>query len=290
MATITVFTPTYNRAYCLHRCYNSLLRQTSQDFEWLIIDDGSTDNTRELIQKWKDEAKIVIHYIYKNNGGMHSGYNVAYNCIYTELAMCIDSDDYLLDNSIQRILETWKSKKRENVAGIMGLDITSDGEIIGTKLPEVEYIKVYDFYYRYKGRGDKKQIYRPELMREFLSPEFKGEKLFPTCYKYYQVDLNYDMIVLNEPLCVVEYMQDGFTSNIMQSYKKNLNSYIFYRRFILSYPYATKKHKFQFAIHYVAECMLNREKHWLSKVESKPLVVLAIPFGLILYLYINIKT
>src|SRR5699024_6228427 len=102
---------------------------------------------------------------------------------------------------------------------------------IGKPLPNLKRIKIYDYYNRLKGRGDKKMIYRPEIMRKFKSPEFKGEKLFPTAYKYFNVDLNYDMLVLNEPLCVVEYMPDGFTKNIIKHYKKNLNSYIYYRRF-----------------------------------------------------------
>lgn len=290
MATITVFTPSYNRAYCLDRCYNSLLRQTNKDFEWLIIDDGSTDNTKGLVEEWQKEKKIKIRYIYKENGGMHTGYNVAYKNIYTELAVCVDSDDYLTDDAIEKIITIWNKKKNDRTAGIMGLDITPSGEIIGNRMPDVETIKVYDYYYRYGGRGDKKQVYRPELIRDFISPEFKGEKLFPTCFKYYQVDLNYDMIVLNEPLCVVEYMPDGYTNNILKSYKNNLNSYIFYRRFILSYPNATLKHRFRFAIHYVAECILNHEKGWLKKVDHKIIVISAIPFGVLLALYINIRT
>ena len=290
MVTLTVFTPTYNRAYCLDRCYKSLLRQTSSDFQWLIIDDGSTDNTKEIVDIWKAEGKIPIQYIYKENGGMHTGYNVAYNSIFTELAMCVDSDDYLTDDAVEKILKIWKEKKNEKTAGIMGLDIDNTGKIIGTELPNIEYMKVYDFYYRYKGKGYKKQVYRPELMRKFVSPEFSGERLFPTCYKYYQVDLDYDMIVLNEPLCVVEYMPDGFTSNILKSYKNNLNSYIFYRRFILEYPNATLTHKFRFAVHYVAECLLNHERKWLASVSSKGIVIAAIPCGILLYLYIQVKT
>ena len=95
MPTLTVFTLSYNRAYCLNKCYASLLRQTCTDFEWLVVDDGSTDNTRELVQGWIQAAQIPIRYIYKKNGGMHTGYNTAYDNIYTELCVSIDSDDYM---------------------------------------------------------------------------------------------------------------------------------------------------------------------------------------------------
>ena len=99
MATLTVFTPTFNRAYCLHLCYESLLRQTCTDFEWLVVDDGSTDNTRALVNGWIQDGKISVRYIYKENGGMHTGYNTAYDNIDTELAVCIDSDDYMPDDA-----------------------------------------------------------------------------------------------------------------------------------------------------------------------------------------------
>lgn len=290
MKTLTVFTPTYNRAYTLNKCYESLLRQTSDDFEWLVIDDGSTDNTKELVDMWVKDNKMPIRYIYKKNGGMHSGYNTAYENIFTELAVCIDSDDYMTDDAVEKIVSFWKNNKSEEYAGIVALDITKDGKVIGDRLPEIKSIKVYDFYYRYKLKGDKKMVYRPELIRPFRSPEYEGERLFPTCYKYYSVDLNYDMLVLNQPLCIVEYMNDGFTNNIMSHYKPNLNSYIFYRKFIMTYPNATLKHKFMFAVHYVAECIMARRKRWLKESPKKFMTVVAIPFGIALYFYINIKT
>ena len=128
---ITVFTPTYNRAYCLYKCYESMKRQTSKDFEWLIIDDGSSDRTGELVKGWiKEENSFPIRYIYKKNGGMHTAYNVAYENIDTELAMNIDSDDYLTDTAIEDILNFWKKNKKENVGGIYALDQYENGEII----------------------------------------------------------------------------------------------------------------------------------------------------------------
>lgn len=290
MPLLTVFTPTYNRAYCLHKCYESLQRQTSKDFEWLIIDDGSTDNTKELVKGWQEEGLVPISYIYKENGGMHSGYNTAYDNIFTELAVCIDSDDYMTDDAVEQIVNFWKENRAPQYAGIVGLNITENGNVLGKRLPEMKSIKVYDYYNRYHGSGDKKMVYRPELIRPYRSPEFKGERLFPTCYKYFMVDLEYDMLVYNKPLCVVEYMPDGFTSNIMSHYKKNLNSYIFYRKFILTYPNATLAHKFRFAIHYVAECMLNQEKHWFLNAPKKHIVLPAIIPGIALYYYLLLRT
>lgn len=290
MKTLTVFTLTYNRAYCLDKCYNSLLRQTNDDFEWFVIDDGSTDNTKELVRSWQKECtKFKISYYYKPNGGMHSGYNVAYKLINTELAMSIDSDDYLPDNAVELIVKFWDRNKTADVAGIVGLDIDVQGRIIGTALPKVKKIKIYDFYNRFNGKGDKKMIYRTELMRTIQAPEFPGERLFPTCYRYFLLDLKYDMLVLNKPLCIVDYADDGFTKNIIKHYKTNLNSYIYYRKFIMTYPNATLKHKYRFCIHYVAECMLKHEKGWFRNSPQKILTLLAIPFGIPLYFYIQKK-
>ena len=289
MPTLTVFTLTYNRAYCLSRCYESLLRQTNKDFEWLVVDDGSTDNTKELVESWMQEKKIDIRYIYKKNGGMHTGYNTAYDNIFTELAISIDSDDYMTDDAVEKILTFWEKNKAPQYAGIVGLDVFPNGEVIGTELPDQKSCKIYDLYNRLGGKGDKKQIYRPELIRPFKSPEYEGEKLFPTCYKYFMVDLDYEMLILNEPLCVVEYMPDGFTKNIIKSYKNNLNNYIFYRKFIMSYPNATKKHQYRFAIHYVAECLLAKRKHIIKESPKKGMTLLAFPFGIMLYVYLKIR-
>ena len=98
---ITVFTPAYNRAHTLPRTYESLKRQNNKNFIWLIIDDGSIDNTQELVDQWiKEDNDFIIQYIYKENGGMHTAHNVAYQNITTELNVCIDSDDCLADNAI----------------------------------------------------------------------------------------------------------------------------------------------------------------------------------------------
>ena len=289
MPTLTVFTLTYNRAYCLSKCYESLLRQTCKDFEWLVVDDGSTDNTKELVESWKNENRITIRYIYKSNGGMHTGYNTAYDNIFTELAVSIDSDDYMTDDAVEKIVSFWSLHKAPQYAGIVGLDITENGKVIGTELPNCKSVRIYDLYNRLGVTGDKKQVYRPEVIRPFRSPEFTGEKLFPTCYKYFMVDLNYEMLVLNEPLCVVEYMPDGFTKNIIKTYKNNLNNYIYYRKFIMSYPNATKKHRFRFAIHYVAECLLAKKKCIIKDSPKKVMTLLAFPFGVVLYVYLKVK-
>ena len=105
--TLTIFTPTYNRAYTLHLCYESLKRQTSKDFVWLIVDDGSTDNTKEVVENWISENEVSIRYHYQDNQGMHGAHNTAYELIDTELNVCIDSDDYMPDDAVEKIVLFW---------------------------------------------------------------------------------------------------------------------------------------------------------------------------------------
>ena len=115
---LTVFTPAYNRAYTLYKCYESLTRQTNKDFKWMIIDDGSTDNTSDLVAKWKEESDFEIIYIYKQNGGMHTAHNTAYENIDTELNVCIDSDDYLTDDAVEIIVTEWEKIRSKKLAGL----------------------------------------------------------------------------------------------------------------------------------------------------------------------------
>ena len=108
MAFLTVFTPTYNRAHTLPRTYQSLCRQECKDFVWLVVDDGSTDGTADLVRSWQQEANgFEIRYLYKENGGMHTAHNAAYEVIDTELNVCIDSDDCLADGAVKKILDKW---------------------------------------------------------------------------------------------------------------------------------------------------------------------------------------
>ena len=101
--TLTIFTPVYNRAHTIRRTYESLCRQTCKDFEWLVIDDGSTDNTCHLVEGWKAEGLIPIRYVYQENQGMHGAHNTAYKNINTELNTCIDSDEWSPYDSLDKI-------------------------------------------------------------------------------------------------------------------------------------------------------------------------------------------
>ena len=164
---LTIFTPTFNRAHTLPRTYKSLQNQDCKGFIWLIIDDGSYDNTKELVNQWiKEEKEFEIRYIYKENGGMHSAHNAAYRNIETVLNTCIDSDDELSDGAVSKILGKWNEIKDQDYAGIVALDADMDtGKVIGSGFPEG--IKEIG-YYEIAGSGDKKLIYRTEIINKYL--------------------------------------------------------------------------------------------------------------------------
>ena len=264
MPTLTVFTPTYNRAYTLHKCYESLKAQTNQHFKWLIIDDGSNDNTRELVDSWILEGVLNITYHHQENQGMHGAHNTAYELIDTELNVCIDSDDYMPDDAVEKIIKFWNENKRYNLAGIIALDAYTDGTIIGKKFPEnIKETTLFEVNNIHKIPGDKKLVYRTELTKEYPYPLFKGEKYVGLAYKYYKIDEKYKLATLNEVLCIVEYLEDGSSMNMLNQYRKNPKGFAFYRIENIKNSRASFKFKFKESIHYVASSLISKNKRFL---------------------------
>lgn len=287
MKTLTVFTPSYNRAYTLHKCYESLLRQTSKDFTWVIIDDGSSDNTKELVDSWINENKLEINYIYQENQGMHGAHNTAYKNIKTELNVCIDSDDYMPDDAVKKIISFWNKNKRSDLAGIMALDAYTDGKVIGDKFPnELKESTYFDIYNKYGLKGDKKLIYRSELTIQYPYPIFEGEKYVSLAYKYAKLDSKYKLALMNEVVCNVEYMEDGSSLNMLKQYRRNPKGFAFIRIDNMKNPKASLKFKFKECIHYVSSSFISKNKNYLKETPCKILTVLAIPAGYVLYRHI----
>jgi glycosyltransferase involved in cell wall biosynthesis len=286
--TLTVFTPTFNRAYCLDQLYQSLVRQTSGDFLWLVIDDGSTDNTRELVQQWQNAQQITIRYIYKENQGMHSAHNVAYDEIDTELNMCIDSDDFVPDDAVAKIIAFWQNNKKPDWAGLLGLDAFKDGKIVGTPFPSfLTECKYSELKSKYNVVGDKKFVYATEIIKKYPPyPIFDGEKFVPLGYKYMLIDQDYNLGVMHDVLCIVEYMPDGSSKNIFKSYRRNPKGFAHERTVRMVYA-PTFKERFFNAAHYVSSALFTKNYRFLGQSTNKPITLLAIPLGILLHLYIR---
>lgn len=292
MKTLTVFTPTYNRAYCLDQVYQSLIKQTHSDFCWLIIDDGSSDNTKELVSHWIEEKRIEIHYHYQENQGMHGGHNAAYRLIETPINVCIDSDDYMPNDAVGKILNAYQIIKDDSkFAGLVGLDADKDGNIIGTKIPEtITKTTLYDLYNTHGASGDKKLVYKTEVVKQYPAyPIFNGERFVPLGYLYQLIDQDYFLLPQNEVYCIVEYMPDGSSMNMLKQYRRHPKGFAFSRKSRMKLG-KTFQDRFKNAIHYVSCSMFTKNAAFLKESPKKGLTILAIPFGIALNLYIRYKT
>ncbi len=288
---LTVFTPSYNRAYLLPRCYESMKAQACKDFIWLIIDDGSTDNTAELVKEWqKEDNGFKIEYIYKPNGGMHTAHNTAYENIKTELNVCIDSDDLLGDDAVDKIIRFWKKHGSEKYAGILGLDADLNGDIIGKGFPKGLEETTLGGYYANGGKGDKKLVYRTDVITKYPPyPVFEGEKFISLGYKYTLCDDDYKLLVLDEVLCNVEYQQDGSTQNMYRQYKRNPQGWAFMRKFYMKRTSSIKR-LFILNVHYVSCSFFTHNRSFIKESPKKLWTIIALPLGLALNLFIRFKT
>ena len=288
MALLTVFTPAYNRAHTLPRTYESLCRQDCKDCVWLVVDDGSSDNTAALVRSWQEQENgFEIHYLYKENGGMHTAHNAAYEVIDTELNVCIDSDDCLADGAVKKILDKWCSVKDLGYAGIIGLDADLDGKLIGKGFPDGLAETTLTGYYAAGGSGDKKLVYRTDVIKQYPPyPVFDGEKYVALAYKYRLIDQDYKLAVLDEVLCNVEYQPDGSSGTMWKQYLKNPRGFAFWRKVCMQYP-ESKKRLLVDCIHYCSSSILAGERHFVREAPHKFLTFLCIPAGQALTWYIR---
>lgn len=288
MKTLTVFTPAYNRAHLLPRLYESLKRQTLKDFEWLIIDDGSSDNTREVVGDFKKEGLVEIRYIYQENQGMHGAHNTAYKNITTVLNTCIDSDDYMPDDAVGKILKKWEEVKGDpTISGIVGLDEDMSGKILGTKFTTPS--TTLEAFYENGGRGDKKLVYRTDVMKQYPEyPIFEGEKYVGLGYKYLLADKDYKLATLNEPLVIVDYQEGGSSNNMLRQYYRNPKGFAFLRREQMKLSKSWKRNAMD-AVHYVSSSLLAGNKNFITESPKKLLTLAALPLGFLLSRYVAYK-
>lgn len=290
MPVLTIFTPAYNRAHTLPRTYESLRNQTCKDFIWLVVDDGSIDNTRELVSSWMEAEKdFDIQYIYKENGGMHTAHNTAYENIHTELNTCIDSDDMMPSNAVELILKKWEEVKDKGYAGIIGLDSDLEGNIIGKGFPAGLQETTLCGYYASGGQGDKKLVYRTDVINQYPPyPVFEGEKYVALGYKYRLIDQDYKLAVLDEVLVNVDYQPDGSSATMFKQYMKYPRGFAFWRKVCMQYPESIRRIPID-CMHYVSSSLISGNKNYIKESPRKVMTVLMIPAGYLLTWYIKKK-
>ena len=287
---LTVFTPAYNRAKTLPRTYQSLLAQNCKNFIWLVVDDGSSDNTADLVKQWQaNDNGFEIQYVYKENGGMHTAHNTAYANIHTELNVCIDSDDKMAPGAVEKILDKWEEVKGKGYAGIIALDSDFDGNVLGKGFPEGMHETTVIGYYNSGGKGDKKLIYRTDIINQYPEyPVFEGEKYVSLAYKYRLIDQDYKMAVLDEIVCNVEYQPDGSSNTMWRQYLTNPKGWAFWRKIRMQYSESGKRTVID-CIHYCSSSILCHNPKYIQESPKKLLTVVCTPAGYLLSLVVKYK-
>ena len=283
--SLTVFTPTYNRESLLPRLYESLSRQTSDDFVWLIVDDGSTDNTKALIDSYKLENKVRILYFYRENGGKMRAHNDGVKNCATPYFLCVDSDDYLVETAVEKLLAVANEKNilsDASCAGIISHKGKSETELLSdVNFPEnINKSTLYGLYLN-GFKGETTIMFVTDVIKRFLFPEIDGEKYVPEDYIYDKIDSEYEYIVLDEIITVCEIVSEGYTDSVIKLKKNNPVAFNLYyeQRAIITPPSVLKIKYLGFYVKYSKIC----GKNIFDTKLPKPYVII----GLIASVFIN---
>lgn len=218
---LTIFTPTYNRADKLPRLYESLRTQTAKDFEWLIVDDGSTDETKMITEQFP------ARYVYKENGGKHTAYNLGLELARGDWFFCVDSDDYLTPTAVADILEA--TKKLNGQQGIIAYKQDTKGNRLSDAFPEgLQAAKIHALPLQYGCKGEFSLIFSTELARKYPFPVFGNERFVTESVIYDRIDRERDMHLLPKTITICEYQSDGYSQNANAVMRKNPNGYCLY--------------------------------------------------------------
>ena len=223
---LTIFTPTYNRAHQLPRLYESLLAQRCFDFEWLIVDDGSGDDTRQVVQSFLNNGRFPVRYCHKENGGKHTAYNLALEEAAGDWFFCVDSDDLLAPDGVAHIAE---AVGQHPDRGIIAYKKTIDGKRLSGDFPAgVTACKLHELALKYGCGGEFSLVFPTNLARKFPFPVFAGERFVTESVVYDRIDSIADMQLLPKVLTVCEYQADGYSQNADGIMKQNPTGYCLY--------------------------------------------------------------
>lgn len=242
---VTVFTPTYNRAYILQRLFNSLENQTCYDFEWIIVDDGSIDETRILAESWiKKTRNFSIFYYYKENGGKHRAINLGLDKSSGRLFFIVDSDDYLTPDAIETILELERNIENvpDKIAGLGFNRGTEENKLIGKTFKGYSILSSSIDRARNNIYGDKAEVFYTDILKNFKFPEFENEKFLTENVVWYKIaNEGYKIQWFNKIIYICEYLNDGLSRNASNLILKNYLGYTYTIKTILKYKLTIKE-------------------------------------------------
>ena len=227
MNIITVFTPTYNRAEKLTPLYESLCRQSFTSFEWLIVDDGSTDSTEAVVKSYIEEGRVSIRYYKQENGGKMRAHNYGAKLCQTKYFVCVDSDDYLTDNAIE-IMEQGLTEvdQDDTKIGLLLRKFLNDSDNKEFSISG-KFITLHGLYDS-KFRGETTLVFKIKVLREFPFPVVEGEKFITENIAYSLMDQKYEYLFISKAVTICEYNPDGYTLNLLKLYKDNPCGYVNY--------------------------------------------------------------
>ena len=285
---ISILTATYNREKLLPQLYQSLVRNSEDysNFEWLIMDDGSTDHTEELITSWMKEGKINIQYYYQENAGKMAAINNLAKYVTGDIWIEMDSDDYFLDGVFKRIAKDYETLD-PNAYGILYYKQLGNQEIKTDDQLQNKIIKLYDLHYQYGYSFDMAITFRTSFRGQFTYELEHNERFITEARMYYKMDqAYYGLLIKNDLIMHCEYQEDGYSKNILKIFKSYPYGYYEYFKELLNYPYKKiKKEKYRYMIkHYILFTVLTHRSYsfsvkQLKRTKDRFLFTLLYPFG-----------
>lgn len=285
---ITVFTPTYNRSKLLQTLYSSLISQTDNRFEWLIVDDGSTDQTQEMVTGWIEEEKIRIRYIKQSNSGKWKGFNNGVEHAQGELFFCVDSDDYLVCDAVEKIFSCWEMTDSERSAGLIAYKADKKGRRLGDAFPDgLSWTDTYSLGRRYRCWGEWSLVYRTDLLKKNPFPNTQ-DFFLPECIVYDKIAQTHKMFLLPEVLTICEYQSDGLTRQYFKLMGQNPTGFQIYYQQRIDMALGLKE-RIAYALRYQGFRSISKNKKYRYVGRHALLVAFMRPVGLFIKLYYRIK-
>lgn len=282
---LTIVTPTFNRASTLIKCYDSLLLQTCFSFEWLIVDDGSSDNTETIVNQWISECdKFPIRYIKKENGGKASALNVAFDNVDTPYLCVLDSDDVLVKTAVESFLiEREKADKDVKCCGIMAFRSNEDGSVMGGRpIPTANgRITMIDILNE-RFRTELFCFYKSSVVKNLRFPQFPNEKFVSPQWLDFELSRNYYFIPSDKQYCICVYIADGLTRNKKKIIVHNPHGYTAVKRQSFEFSKSLKL-SIKHGLMYDCVCIIGKDKEWLKNSPKKLLSITLMPFAYIIY-------
>ncbi|WP_294404624.1 glycosyltransferase family A protein [uncultured Clostridium sp.] len=290
---VSIVTPTYNRSRLLNDLYKSLVDQTNDDFKWIIIDDGSQDDTKEVVKSFINEGVLDITYLYQKNGGKHRALNRAIDICDTQLFFIVDSDDMLIPEAVEKVISIYASifDKRQ-FCGLAGLRIDSNNKSKTNEMPkDIFDATALEATYKYKLFGDKAEVFFTNIIKNYRFPEFNGENYLTENVLWHKMAQDgYKMRWVNEGIYLCDYRNDGLTKHAFKNAALNCQgeSYYHNQESEFDIPFKWKlKHQanyFRYGLFYTR----NIFKLFIES-RNKKLAAISFPIGILAAIYTKIK-